>query len=351
MTPDFGHIAQVLGLRDASEPANPVISREIAKGWLENPKKILDQEYDIIRQAEANWLIIFDNADDPDLLRDYWPVSSNGSILVTSRDPLSRITPSVATECIQLSPLPDQEAAELLLRLSCQRKDKALALTVASKLGGLPLAISQMAAIIRYHYLSFSDFLEQYDNDADRKDLHQYYVKSPRPEARGNIATIWAIERLEGPARTVLEVCSVLDPDRIQERIFANDGPAMNLLADLPKTKFAFHEARAELIKRSLITRNEQEKEFAVHRVLQDSVRSKMTSKRLMDVFSVAVSLVLASWGSTPLDKRHVISLGKSRDALFPHALTLRNMFESDFRERNPKASVELAMLMNESAW
>lgn len=208
-----------------------------------------------------------------------------------------------------------------------------------------------MAAIIRYHHLSFSDFLEQYENDADRQDLHQYYAKSPRPEARGNIATIWAIEQLEGPARTVLELCSVLDPDRIQERLFANDGSAASPLADFPKTRFAFNEARADLIKRSLITRNEQGKEFTVHRVLQDSVRSKMTTKRLMDVFSAAVSLILASWGSTPLDKRHVISLGKSRDGLFPHALALRNMFESDSRQRDTKTSVELAMLMNESAW
>lgn len=348
---DFGRIAQDLGLRDTSEPINPVVSREVVKGWLENPKKVLNQENDIVRQTEAHWLIIFDNADDPDLLQDYWPVSSNGAILVTSRDPLSRITPSVATESIQLGPLPDQEAAELLQRLSCHGKDEVLALSIASKLGGLPLAISQMAAIIRYQYLSFSEFLEQYENDADRKDLHQHDAKIPRPEARGNIATIWAIEQLQGSTRTVLEICSVLDPDSIQERIFANDGFATDLLADLPKTKFAFGQARAELMKSSLITRNEERKEFTIHRVLQDSVRSKMTMQKMLDVFSVAISLILTCWGSTPLDKRHVLSLGKSRDGLFAHALALRNLYERGFKNQIPRASVELAMLMNESAW
>lgn len=348
---DFGRIAQALGLRDASEPANPVVSRETAKGWLETPKKVLDREHDIIGQAEANWLIIFDNADDPDLLQDYWPLSSHGSILVTSRDPLSKITPSIATECIQLAPLQGEEAASLLIRLSRQNKEEHLALDIASKLGGLPLAISQMAAIIRYQYLSFSDFLEQYQNDADRKELHAHDATNARPEARGNIATIWAIDQLQAPARTILELCSVLDPDCIQERIFTSDQAATTMLADLPKSSFAFAKSRADLIKRSLITRNEENKEFTVHRVLQDSVRSKMSAQRTLDVFSGAVSLIFASWGSTPLDKRHVITLAKTRDGLFPHALSLRNMYEKQFKEHNPDASVELAMLMNESGW
>lgn len=350
--PDFGQIAQALGIHDASEPANPVINREIAKGWLETPRKVLDREHDIISQAEAKWLIIFDNADDPDLLQDYWPLSSHGSILVTSRDPLSRITPSIATDCIQLGPLQDQEAASLLVRLSRQSKEEDLALSIASKLGGLPLAISQMAAIIRYQYLSFSEFLEQYENDADRRELHAHNAASPRPEARGNIATIWAVEQLQAPAITVLELCSVLDPDCIQERIFTRDkSPQVSFLTDFPKSSFAFAQSRADLMKRSLITRNEEKREFSVHRILQDSVRSKMTLERMLDVFSAAVSLVLASWGSTPIDKRHVLSLAKSRDGLFPHALALRNMYEKHFKSQNPEASIELAMLMNESGW
>lgn len=319
---------------------------------METPRKVLDREHDIISQAEAKWLIIFDNADDPDLLQDYWPLSSHGSILVTSRDPLSRITPSIATDCIQLAPLQGQEAASLLVRLSRQSKEEDLALSIASsKLGGLPLAISQMAAVIRYQYLSFSDFLEQYENDEDRRELHAHDATSPRPEARGNIATIWAIEQLQAPARTVLELCAVLDPDCIQERIFTSDKSAAGVLADLPRSSFAFAQSRADLMKRSLITRNEEKREFTVHRILQDSVLSKMAADRMLDVFSAAVSLVHASWGSTPLDKRHVLSFAKARDGLFPHALALRNMYESYFKKQNPEASIELAMLMNESGW
>lgn len=64
----FGRIAMELGLLDASEPLDAVIRRDLAKGWLETPSKVLDPDHDIIGEIEAKWLIVFDNADSPELL-------------------------------------------------------------------------------------------------------------------------------------------------------------------------------------------------------------------------------------------------------------------------------------------
>ncbi len=349
--PDFGRIAVELGLQDADEPSSLVIRRELAKGWLESPEKALDQTNDIISQRGARWLIVFDNADSPDLLHDYWPLSSNGSILVTSRDPLSKNTPSITTDSIDVGPLEDGEAAERLRRLSCVTKDADVSVKIAAKLGGLPLAISQMAAVIRHQYLSFPEFYERYEDDSDRRELHSFDVVRPRPETRGTIASIWAVEQLGPQAACLLEIYATLDPDCIQERLFTGDLSCIGDLDHFPRTTFAYSAARADLIKRSLITRNDETKEFRVHRVLQDSVMSKMTPQRRLQVFSVAVDLVLAAWGNTPLVQRHVVSLARARDGLFPHALALRNMFEKYFREDNSESSIQLAKLMNESGW
>ncbi|KAK3935064.1 tetratricopeptide repeat domain-protein [Diplogelasinospora grovesii] len=349
---DFGRIATELGLQDADEPFNPVICRELAKGWLESPKKVLDEENDIISQREATWLVVFDNADSPDLLQDYWPLSSNGSILVTSRDPLSKNSPSIATESIDVAPFEPDEAAELLRKLSCVTKDVDVSVKIAATLGGLPLAISQMAAVIRYQYLSFPEFYERYEDESDRRELQKFDAVAPRPEARGNIASIWALEQLGPQAACLLQLCAILDPDCIQERLFTGDLSGVEQqLENFPKTTFTYSAARADLIKRALITRNDEKKEFWVHRVLQDSVLAKMSPENRLQVFSFAVDAVLAAWGNTPLVQRHVISLARSRDGLFPHALALRNIFERYYRAENPGSSVRLAKLMNESGW
>lgn len=340
-----------LGLQDANEPFNPVVCRELTKGWLENPIEVLDQEHDIISQAEVQWLIVFDNADSPDLLQDYWPLSSNGSILVTSRDPLSKNSPSIAYRAIDLPPLEDHEGAELLRRLSHVTDEEEVSVKIAVKLGGLPLAISQMAAVIRYQYLSFTEFYERYEDEHDRRELHSFDAVIPRPEARGNIASIWAVEQLGNHAACLLEICAMLDPDRIQERLFSSELSALGWLEHFPKTSFAYSAARADLIKRSLITRDADKKEFRIHRVLQDSVLSKMSTEKMLQTFSFSVDLVLAAWGSTPLVQRHVISLARSRDGLFPHALALRHMFERQYKAKNHGPGLQIAKLMNEAGW
>ena len=66
---------------------------------------------------EADWLIIFDNANDPYLLTDYWPKGS-GSVLVTSRDPIAKSL--FCTQCsgLDLTPLSDGDGAYLLETLT-----------------------------------------------------------------------------------------------------------------------------------------------------------------------------------------------------------------------------------------
>jgi tetratricopeptide (TPR) repeat protein len=321
-------------------------------GWLTNPTKVLDHKHDIVGQSEARWLLIFDNADTPETLIDYWPVSSSGSILVTSRDPLSKTTPSIASMTVDLNPMLAGDGVQLLQRLSDRAQDVDLASEICERLGGLPLAISQMAAIIRYQYLTFADFLEKYDNDLNRKKLLAHEEeKGRREEARGNASTIWAVDRLDQPPRILMQVCSMLDPDGIEERILENHDAATAILPEYPQDWMAYSIARAELIKRSLVLRSESSKELRIHRLVQESVKGEMGDGETLTVFSVAVALILKAWDVSPLAKRHVWALHKKRAGLFPHARTLRAVYEQLYLERNPPVSISMAELMNEAAW
>lgn len=301
-------------------------------------------------QSEAKWLLIFDNADDPDLLRDYWPACTSGSILTTSRDPRSKLTPSEASMSLEVPPLDAEQAASMLKKLSHQDKDHASALKIAKLLGGLPLAIRQMAAVIEYQYLSFAEFLEHYEDDEDRRELLR--EGDPPDLARGNMATIWSIEQLQPIPRTLLDICAVLDPDRIQDRILRGGLEQDNVLVGFPESKKQYRDARTELIKRALVSRNEETEDFWVHRVLQDCVISKMSRERLQEVYAAAVQLISTAWGTTNLVRRHDIGLSKDRESLYPHALRLKGLYERhDFLQQQQSVSLQLGLLMNEAGW
>jgi len=93
----FRRIAQKFGLVDSSEAEDEVITRKVMMDWLSNPQKatpstgILNgNEHDTRESTKARWLMIYDNADDAELLHDFWPPHTDGSVLITSRDPLGK---------------------------------------------------------------------------------------------------------------------------------------------------------------------------------------------------------------------------------------------------------------------
>jgi hypothetical protein len=83
---NFAQIAQRLGLED--ESSDLAASRDIAMGWLAQPlKKTSDPD---APGNVANWLIVFDNVDNLEVLADFFPKLGRGSVLVTSRDPFAK---------------------------------------------------------------------------------------------------------------------------------------------------------------------------------------------------------------------------------------------------------------------
>jgi hypothetical protein len=106
-----------------------------------------------------------------------------------------------------------------------------------------------MAAIIRYQYLSFYDFLERYEDQSDRKELHGLEAGIPRQEACGNVASIWAVDQLQLYAKAILERCPVLDPDYIQEQLFLCNMSNVKLFDKFPQTTSNYYAARADLIR------------------------------------------------------------------------------------------------------
>ncbi len=140
---DFTEIARRLDLGDREE-FDPAAAGDQAKGWLSNPKKVVDPSSDLLVQADASWLLVLDNADDPSLLADYWPSLLTGSVLLTSRRP-----PELYTRDINMRPMHIEELLPLIVEDGAQlirnwtdcheecHVDRSL--QISRILGGMPL--------------------------------------------------------------------------------------------------------------------------------------------------------------------------------------------------------------------
>ncbi len=144
----FVEIAKLLDLpeKDATNPTDTV---QAVKHWLEHT---------------SEWLLIFDNADTPEMLRAYYPRNPRGHILLTSRAQLFD-TLSIARP-LELQEMQPEEALSFLYtrtgRTESDPAEKNAAEHLAAELGYLPLALEQAAAYITAKKARFQDYLASY---------------------------------------------------------------------------------------------------------------------------------------------------------------------------------------------
>jgi hypothetical protein len=150
---DFIAIATLLHLpeQDAQDQSITVTA---VKGWLE---------------THTRWLLIFDNADELDLLRAFLPAGNTGHILLTTRAQ----SMSGLAHKVPVARMGPAEGALLLLRRAslisshatvedASETDQARALTLVQELDGLPLALDQAGAYIEETRSSLSGYLTLY---------------------------------------------------------------------------------------------------------------------------------------------------------------------------------------------
>ncbi|KAJ7272229.1 P-loop containing nucleoside triphosphate hydrolase protein [Mycena rebaudengoi] len=103
-----------------------------------------------LASSQEEWLLIFDNADDPSIkLFNYCPQSSSGNILITSRNPQLYVH---ASNCHHhISNMEEEDAVQLLLASSMQPltvETQMFARDIVTALYCFPLAIVQAGAYI-----------------------------------------------------------------------------------------------------------------------------------------------------------------------------------------------------------
>ncbi|GFF21645.1 tetratricopeptide repeat-domain-containing protein [Aspergillus terreus] len=285
----YQEISLALGLEDPAECKSQVVTREIVKGWLSNPRKYLSDSDEFAQpgssSSEATWLLVFDNADDPMILADYWPQGS-GSILVTSRDPLAKSMFTRRSSGLDLGPLTQQESISLFNHLTANSSEPEDGMTqqISEILGGVPLAISQMAGVIRRQDLTMSEFLELYMDHEEHASLYETKFDTNLVTYKHSLSTVWALEKLKPQSRQLLELMSFVDPDVIGEELLMEVAAELLQVDGAHFKRSNYIDARTDLLQSSLIKRDKKKQQVSVHRIIQDVVLATMdeAKKQLM---------------------------------------------------------------------
>ncbi|KAI1756797.1 hypothetical protein F4782DRAFT_549242 [Xylaria castorea] len=327
----FATIATQLGFSDSADK-DRVVSRNIALEWLSNPLKrsgsggLSVESINSTERDEANWLLVFNNADDLALLQTFWPLGQRGSILITSRDPMAkRGRPGV-----DLKPFKQKEAAALLRKLTNATEipeNKKALISLSERLGGLPLAITQVAALIDRWEMTLSEFLRYLDKQPSIKTVAKSKPPTLQDHYNHSLFTVWALESLNPSALATLRVLSFLNPDSIRESLLLQTTPS-DLLPHYPTSEELFITARLDLTKTSLVRRDRVESQMTVHRLVQDVVRAQMSPDSIMRTISFTAGLVLQAWPTSFLRFDHDTSTWNQSEELLPHILKLKKFFE-----------------------
>ena len=108
-------------------------------------------------RARGRWLLVFDNAEQPEELARWLPGGGDGHMLVTSRHPAW----GALTQPIRVDVLGRTDAVALLLRRTPD-EDQASAAQLAEQLGDLPLALEQAAAYLERTGMPLAVYLAAY---------------------------------------------------------------------------------------------------------------------------------------------------------------------------------------------
>ncbi|CAN9379938.1 unnamed protein product [Alternaria alternata] len=348
---DYKDLAIGLGLveADSRNAMDLDYTKDVLKRWLVNPRKDRSQEGEKNPEL-ASWLLVFDGVEDGDVLNGFWPYNGPGSVLITSRNPYSW------SASLELKPFSLSEATNYLFRVTGKEPapgpEMAAATTIANRLGGLPLALSQMGSIVASKDISFTDFLYSFEEREGSQAFFDWQtpdkLRSPS-NYQSNVASVWAFDRL-GKGSTLINIVSMLDPDSIPESVFTSPVEEDDsVLVQFVKTNYVA--ARTELLARSLITGNKGKRTLSVHRLVQDVARARLRQSEMRCHFLACVELINDRWTFQELTWRHGIARWETCEELFPHVQRLKTMYPSITPSPDSFDDYEFARLLIDSGW
>lgn len=325
-----------------------------------------------LEQCTQPWLLIFDNADDLDLVPPYVPHQGNGHILLTTR---ASAVGALASS-IEVDPMGILEGAHLLLRRarrfsaeSPEEMDEAINLVIA--LAQFPLAIDQAGAYIEETRCTLRDYLQLYQTHRHALLARRGRQAIGYPES---VASTWSLsfQRVEeqNPAATeFLRLCAFLAPDRIPEELLTQGAPQWPpTLREAATNPLSFNQMLETLLAFSLVKRFAQNQMLSLHRLVQavqmdhiDAEMQRTWSERVVRAVEMVFPADPKNVDAWPQCLRYLEQvqvcdeLIQHHQLLLPEAADLLDRTGSYFLERNMYSQAgtlyRRALALREHVW
>lgn len=271
----------------------------------------------------GRWLLVFDNAESPEAVREYFPTAPGsgpiGSILVTSRNPQW----NTLAHPLEVDVFEREESIHLLQRRNPDLPTEE-ANQLAEILGDLPLAVEQASAWRAETGMPAAEYLRLFEEK--RAEL---MTVSPPTHYEETVATAWNVsldhlERKNAAALQLLQVCAYFAPEPISRTLFS--GAAVEPIApDLDRAltdPLRLGRAIREINRYSLAKIDHRTNSIEMHRLVQAVLIARMSEEQRARMRRGAHLLLAASTPRDPQDPEHWPRFKE----LYPHVVVSEAM-------------------------
>ena len=231
---------------------------------------------DALRRGDpySRWLLIFDNADQPEDLNDIIP-RGPGDVLITSRNHRW----AAVIDTIHVDVFTRQESKEFLTRRVPKGLSESDADLLAEKLGDLPLALEQAGALQAETGMPVDEYLRLLD-----EQTMQIMAEGKSPEYPLSMTAAWklsvsTLQQTLPPALELLRCCAFFGPDPIPRDVFRRSTQAGgSIVGEVIADPILLASAIRELGRLALIKIDGRT--ISVHRLIQALLRDDLSPKQ-----------------------------------------------------------------------
>ncbi|KAF8598134.1 FabD/lysophospholipase-like protein [Ceratobasidium sp. AG-I] len=213
------------GLSALAKAANAGTTQEEALAWLES--------------KQERWLLVLNNADDPKLnLQQYFPKSTHGDILITTRNQEMRTHTRGTGHFCRVGGMLPEDALELMLKVSPAEGEQdavIVANTLAEQFGYFALAIVQAGAYMHTTECGLSEYLKIFQKA--RAEVLRRGLIQKQDDHELSLFTSWEVSyrQLSARATQLLHIISFFHHEGVAEAIFeAASTEALSYEVEIP---------------------------------------------------------------------------------------------------------------------